>query len=245
MRVARFSRAEFLASYWNYRPGEHVSLIGPTQQAGKTRMLFDLLGATDWSWCSVPPTVLVAKPRDSTVAAGTGRLGWEVTSRWPPRKKVFSAQPPGYAMWPKHLKDATVEQNNAHLRTAFEPAIQDHFWKGNSLIVADEVYYLSSVLGMDDLLIRHWTQGMGMGAGLWSATQRPSGTSGKPIPGFMYNSATHTFLARDPDKRNRQRFAEIGGVDPELIEYTTMNLAPFQFLYIHRAGPYMAIVEAA
>lgn len=243
--VARFTRADFLESRWDYRPGQHVNLIGPTQQAGKTRMLFDLLDATDWSWCSTPPVMLVAKPRDATVAAGVGQLGWETVDRWPPRKKVFSDPPPGFAMWPKHLKDATVEENNAHLRAAFEPAIKEPFWKGNSLVVADEVYYLSSVLGMDDLLVRHWTQGMGMGAGLWSATQRPSGTTGRPIPGFMYNSAHHTFLARDPDKRNRQRFAEIGGVDPEMVEWETMRLRPFEFFYIRRDGPYYGIVEAA
>lgn len=245
MRVARFSRAEFLESRWNYQPGEHVSLIGPTQQAGKTRMLFDLLAATDWSWCSVPPVLMVVKPRDATVSAGVARLGWETAARWPPRRKVFSPQPDGYALWPKHLKNASTAENNAHLAAAIRPAIDHAFWKGDSLLVADEIYYLCAVMGMEDVFTRHWTQGMGMGAGLWSATQKPSGTQGASIPTFMYNSVTHTFLARDPDQRNRKRFAEIGGVDPQLVEDITMSLPPYQFLYIHRAGPTMCIVEAA
>ena len=243
MRIARFTRAEFLAERWDYRPGEHVSLITATQN-GKTTMVFDLLRHTDTSWCSIPPTMLVAKPKDPTVAQGLEAVGYEEVDTWPAPKKWFAEKPLGYGFWPKHLRDADEETNNAHLAARFRPVIHDLFWRGNSILVADEQYHLCAVLNMQSQMTRHWTQGMGMGAGLWSATQKPSGTQQGTIPSFMYNSPTHTFLGREPDHKNRQRFGEIGGVDPKLVANTVMDLQRFEWLYIHRDGPMMCVIEA-
>jgi hypothetical protein len=241
--MERFTRAEFLAERWAYRPGEHVSLICPTQN-GKTTMIWDLLKATDTSWCRRPPVMLVAKPRDPVVGRGLAALEYEEISAWPPRKKLFKDPPPGYGLWPKHLTDAPPEVNDAHLAGKFRPAVNELFWGGNSVLVADEQYHLCAVLGLQAEMTRHWTQGAGMGAGLWSATQKPSGTQQGTIPSFMYSSPTHTFLGRDPDERNRKRFGEIGGVSPKLVENHVANLRRFEWLYIHRDGPTMCVVEA-
>lgn len=243
MRIARFTRQEFLQERWDYRPGEHVSLITATQN-GKTTMILDLLRHTDTSWCSTPPVILVAKPKDPTVADGLAGLGYEEIDRWPPPRRWFAEQPDGYGFWPKHLRGVDAKTNNAHLVAKFDPVIQELFWKGNSILVADEQYHLCGVLGMQEQMTRHWTQGMGMGAGLWSATQKPSGTQQGTIPSFMYNSPVHTFLGREPDERNRKRFAEIGGVDPKLVAETVRELQRFEWLYIHRDGPKMCVIKA-
>lgn len=242
MLVARFTREEFLGDRWDYRPGEHVSLIAPTQN-GKTTMMFDLLRNTDSSWCTTPPVMLVAKPKDPVVARGLEGLGYVETPSWPPRKKWFHEKPAGYGLWPRHLKDVESSVNNAQLAGKIRPAIRDLFWRGNTILVADEVYHLCAVLGLSEQLTQHWTQGAGMGSGLWSATQKPSGTQQGTVPSFMYNSPTHTFLGRDPDERNRKRFGEIGGVDPRFVGDTVKNLRKYEWLYIHRDGPTMAIVE--
>jgi len=241
MYLARFTREEFLRERWNYQPGEHVSLITPTQN-GKTTMLFDLLKWTDTSWTTIPPTMLVAKPRDATVARGLDALDYREVRAWPPRRRPWQDEPPGYGLWPAHLRGATPAENNAHLAAAFRPALQDLFWKGNSIAIADEMYHLCAVLDLQEEMTRHWTQGAGMGSGLWSATQKPSGTQQGTIPSFMYSSPTHTFLGRDPDERNRKRFGEIGGVSPRDIENAVMKLDRFEWLYIHRDGPMMCIV---
>lgn len=246
MRIARFGREEFLTSRWDYRPGQHVSVIAPTQN-GKTTWLFELLRNSDTSWCSVPPVMLVAKPQDRVVAAGLEDIGYAETPRWPPRRRRGwwrEEEPAGFGLWPRHLKDVEPEQNAAHLARAFRPALQDLYWKGNSICIADEVYHLCVVLGLSTQLTQHWTQGGGMGSGLWSATQKPSGTQQGSIPSFMYNSPTHTFLGRDPDKRNRDRFGEIGGVDAKFLSETVLKLQKYEWLYIHRDGPWYAIVEA-
>jgi hypothetical protein len=243
--VQVFTRAEFLRERWDYGPGEHVSMFGPTQLAGKTRLMFDLLGSTDTSWCRVPPTMLVAKPQDKVVAAGIERLGYTETDRWPPRKSWFGGPPPGYAFWPKHLKNVAPEANDEHISRQFRPAFHNLFWKGNTLTVADELYHLLAVLKLYGDVNRSLTQGHGMGSGLWFGTQRPAGTQQGSLPGFVFNSPTHTFLSRDPVKTNRKRFGEIGGVPEEITEEATRVMPPFNWLYIHRRGPKMCVIEAA
>ena len=243
MRVARFTREEFLSTYWDYRPGEHVSLITPTQN-GKTTMIWQLLAHTDTSWCRIPPVMLVAKPQDPIVARGLQDAQYREIRTWPPRRPPWRDEPDGYGLWPRHLKGAAPADNNAHLAAAFRPALRDLFWRGNSITLADELYHLCAVLDLQEEMTRHWTQGAGMGSGLWSATQKPSGTQQGTIPSFIYSSPTHTFLGRDPDERNRKRFGEIGGVSPRDVEKTVLGLGKFEWLYIHRDGPTMCIVGA-
>lgn len=243
MLIKRFAREEFLQEYWDYKPGEHVSLIAPTQN-GKTTMIWDLLKHTDTSWCTVPPVMLVAKPKDPVVHRGLEAMNYREVHTWPPRKAPWSETPDGYAFWPKHLKSVSSADNRAHLLPKFRQVINDLFYRGDNILVADEQYFLCGFLGLSEEMTRHWTQGMGMGSGLWSATQKPSGTQQGTIPSFMYNSPTHTFLGRDPDEKNRKRFGEIGGVDTRMIEDAVKSLRKFEWLYIHRDGPTYCIIEA-
>lgn len=206
-------------------------------------MLWALLSATDTSWCVRPPTMLVAKPKDRVVAQGLVDAGYQEIGGWPPPWRPPWKDPPaGYGLWPRHLTTVAPAVNDTHLARTFRRALHSQFWQGNSITVADEAYHLCGVLDLSPELTRHWTQGGGMGAGLWSATQKPSGTQQGAIPSFMYSSPTHTFLGRDPDERNRKRFGEIGGVSPKLVESAVMSLRKYEWLYIHRDGPTMCIV---
>lgn len=244
MRVARFERQEFLEERWSYRPGEHVSLITPTQN-GKTTMIWSLLAHTDTSWCRTPPVMLVSKPKDRVVAEGLEEAGYKELPSWPPPARPPWREPPdGYGLWPRHLQNVEAEVNDAHVAAKLKPAVNQLFWSGNSILVADEIYHLCAVYNLQVQMTRHWTQGHGMGAGLWSATQKPSGTQQGSVPSFMYSSPTHTFLGRDNDERNRKRFSEIGGVSPKLVEETVMSLRKYEWLYIHRDEPTMCIVGA-
>lgn len=243
MRVARFARDEFLAERWNYQPGDHVALITANQN-GKTSMIFDLLAHTDTSWCAIPPTMIVAKPQDLVVATGLENLGYQEVDQWPPPKRWFSEQPPGYGLWPKHHVHDDEEENYAQLAQVVRPAVHEMFWRGNSICIADEIFHLCALMNMSSQMTRHWTQGMGMGAGLWCATQKPSGTQQGTIPSFMYNSQTHMFLGRELDERNRKRFNEISGVDSRIVSETVLGLKRYEWLYIHRDGPTMCVIEA-
>lgn len=240
MALLRIPREEFLASYFGYRPGEHVSLIGPTQAAGKTTLAYQLLERA--ASPSLPAVALVMKPRDRTVSAWTERLGWREVNTWPPHRWPWQDRPAGHTLWPRHTM-TDVGADNAHLADQFRRAILDTYKRGNGIVFGDEVYGLCVELGLSPELTAMWTRGGGMGAGLWSATQKPSGTQAGSIPSFVYNSATWTFLSRDPDKRNRDRFAEIGGVDGRYVGDIVLTLQKYEFLCIHRDG-YMCIIGA-
>lgn len=250
--LARIDRDDFLKNYWDYQPGEHVTSIMPTG-GGKTHMNFQLLQHTP-----IPATVLVMKPRDAVPAEWTQRLGYKEVQKWPPSKPwPWQEKPPGYTLWPKQsLTDLDADDNL--LRTQFEKALLHAYRNGDQIVFADEVGGLCD-LRLQKHLKALWMRGAGMGAGLWAATQKPSGDQGGPaVPTHMYSAATHLFLGYDRTKRNRERFGEIGGVDGRLVEETVMSLRlhPINVhgvtkhvseqLYIKKGGPagaYMCVIQ--
>jgi hypothetical protein len=245
-RIRRFSRGEFFSRRWRYKNGEHVAIIAPTQD-GKTVLGFQLLKITTKP--TLPGIVLVMKPRDPTPAVWTKHLGYPELPAWPPPKPYpWQAQPSGYTLWPRHT--FIVEVDNEHLSEQFAAAIQWAYKRGNCIVFADEIYGLLAELdGLQDDLIALWSRGGGMGTGLWAATQRPAGSAGHGVPGFMYSNSTHLFFGKDPDKRSRQRYGEIGGVDAQLLEAVVLSLRKYEFAYVHRGdangGPYICILEAS
>lgn len=255
MRVARIPREVFLRDHFDYQPGEHASWIEPTQ-GGKTHLAYQSL---DKAMCQHPDlrTVsLMPKSRDPATWSWAERLGLEIIDSWPPRKRLFREQPRGYVLWPKHLKGVAPEVNRAHLAGMFRPCLADQFRQGSSITFADDVYNLAVILGLNMDLEEFWTAGSGGGAGLWATLQKPSGTvGGGAVSSFAYNSPTHLTLGYDPDARNRKRFSEIGGgVDPDIVSETVMGLRPIRIqtpggiknisekLYIHKGGPYLAVI---
>lgn len=244
-RVRIVSRTRFFRRMWKYKAGECVTFLAPMQD-GKTTLAFQLLERT--ARASLTALVLVMKPRDATPASWTRHLGFHEVPTWPPPNKwPWQDKPTGYTLWPRHTFNASVD--NAHMSVQFKNALQWAYKRGNCILFADEVYGLVAELdGLTEDLIALWSRGGGMGVGLWAATQRPAGSQGKGVPGFMYSNSTHLFLAKDPDKASRRRYGEIGGIDPQLVEAIVMKLQRFQFLYIRKAdqfgGPYLCIIEA-
>lgn len=239
-------RRQFLEDYWHYVPGRHVAFVAPSQD-GKTTLAFQMLKYTATVEC--PALVLVMKPRDATPAAWTAHIGFLEVPTWtdgPPRRWAWQDPVTGWTLWPPHT--FTIAVDNHNLTKQFRAALEWAYARGDCIVFADEVYGMVAELGLTDELIALWSRGSGMGAGLWTATQRPSGSQGKGVPGFMYSNASDLFLSRDPDKRSRQRYGEIGGVDPRLIEAIVLTLKRHEFLWISRGdgagGPYLAIIEA-
>lgn len=245
-RIRRFDRGSFLQRRWKYKPGQHVTFLAPTQD-GKTTLAFQLLEQTTSP--ELPVTVMVMKPRDPVPAAWGKHLRYPEVASWPPRKPYpWEDKPAGYVHWPKH--SFNVAADNEHLSAEFAKSLQSAYRKGNQIVFADEVYGMVAELdGLQDDLIALWSRGGGMGTGLWTATQRPAGSAGHGVPGHMYSNSSHLFLSRDPDARSRQRYGEIGGVDPRLLAEAVLRLHRYEFLYVQKAdergGPYIAVVEAS
>lgn len=227
-------REAFIEEYWDYQAGEHVLFAAPTQ-AGKTTLAFQLLGET--ATPELPAIVLVMKPRDPTVRKWVDHYkaedGWREVKTWPP---IARGKRSGYVLWPRHSFD--IKRDNPELKKQMQQAIKDSYKRGNNILFADEIFGLTNELDLDDDVEAVWSRGSGMGAGVWAATQRPA-----HIPLLAYSSARHVFLANDPDRRDRIRFGEIGGVDPRFIEEIVKGLPKYHWLYIGRDGPVACIIQ--
>lgn len=254
MKITRFDRATFLRHHWHYEEGEHLYAAEPTQQ-GKSFFLGQLLEVAlprleDTRFCSLMP-----KPRDPATSYWAPRLGLKVIDHWPPPGHFPGRAPAGYVLWPRHHKNLKPADNWAQLRAKMQPALSDQFWKGHSLTLADDAHTAAVRLDLNDQFEQHLTDGGGMGAGLWLANQKPSGSVATgSLTSFAYSQPTHLIFGHDPDKRNIRRLSEIGGVDPDLVAWTVQRLPMHQIatpqgvknisekLYIHKGGPWMCVV---
>lgn len=226
--IVRFGREEFLADRWHYRAGEHVTFIAPTG-AGKTTLMYQLLEVTAHE--DLPAVVLVMKPRDTTARDFTKRNGYRRVTTWPPAPSIWQpGKRAGYTLWPRHQM-YDPRSTREHQARVFGYAMLDCYAKGSKIIAADELYSLDNELDLGEELVCVWTKGRSMDCGLWGATQKPS-----HVPLWAYSQATHLFLSYDPDKRARDRFREIGGMDPKLVEAGVDRLDEFEWVYVHRKG---------
>lgn len=232
MTLATFGREEFLSTRWRYRAGEHVTFLGPTG-VGKTMLGLDLLRRTTHP--RLPGLVLVMKPRDPVVERFAREAEYTRVRTWPPPWRPWRADPPGWVVWPRVSFDPAADDEE--MERQFGTALVDSYRRGNRIVFGDEVYGLSEELGLRRPLVTLWTRGRSMGTGLWSATQKPS-----HIPTWAYNQAEHLFLHYDPDKRNRDRFEEIGGIESRLVQDIVMSLPKYHWLYVRRDGPAMCVI---
>jgi hypothetical protein len=233
--ITRMGREEFLESGWDYNSGEHVTILGPTN-SGKTYLAYQLLDAT--ATPKLPAVVLVMKPRDATVDKWAKTVKFRKTRTWPPAPSIWRAneRPRGWVLWPRFTMDP--DRDDAELHRQFRRCLLDSYKRGNRIVFGDEAYSLSDELDLDKELVTLWTKGRSMDCGLWCASQKPT-----HIPLWAYSMAEHLFVHNDPDKRARQRYDEIGGVDPRLVESTVMGLKRHEFLYIRRRDGAMAVIE--
>jgi hypothetical protein len=226
-------RQTFFDYYWEYKAGEHVTFLGPTQ-TGKTTLSFQLLGCT--AMPDLPAVILVVKPKDGTVTKWAKRFDYRIIRDWPPPPHYRVIKPKGYVVWPRHSFNSN--QDDAKHSAIMHRAINGCYKSGDKILFADETWGLTKELGLERELNRVWSRGAAMGCGLWSASQRPFA-----IPQLAYSSAEHLFVCNDPDERDRKRFSEIGGVDPKLVSAVSLSLQKYQWLYIRRTGPELCIVD--
>ena len=256
-----FDLETFRAKHFDYRPGHHLAVFGPTQISGKSTLSFALLEAVKRFQPDIGVITLCMKHRDRVIAHWTKRLGFREVPSWPPARKFgelkpFGQPPPGYTLWPPQtLTDP--ESDNERLQREFVKAIVHNRSHTPSITHANELYGLLAELNkartraglplvsMRQLLTAVITRDSIAGHGLWFESQKPSGTQGISIPGFFFNSSEHMLLAKDGEERNRKRYGEIScGIDPAEIERETLKLDRHSWLYIRRSGPEWAVIDA-
>ena len=237
------SRAEFASSRFDYKPGEHVLFGGPTQRAGKTTLAFALLEHVATPQC--PAYIAVSKPKDPTTEKNAKRLGYRFVKDWPATKKLnefWDGPPPGYVIWPTF---GDMYTDTARCAAVTERLLADRYSAGvknkHGILVMDDTYVKAKLMGLDKSMTQHLAMSGAMGIGEWVFVQRPMGSGGTAI--WAYSQASHIFIAPDPDKKNRARYDEIGGVDPQLVADVSQSLTRYQFLYISRDG-YICVVDS-
>ena len=232
--IVTFSREEFLADYWSYTAGEHVTFLGRTG-SGKTHLKWQVLAHT--ATPEVPALVLASKPKDATTTKWSKSLGFRVVRSWPapPDPRRLIAKPAGRVLWPKHTFDP--DHDDAVQAAMFRAAMLEAYRRGNQIIDVDEMLDMKD-LKLETEMRTLWTRGRSMGTGIWAGTQQPF-----HVPTHAYRQAEHLFIGTSPDKRSRERYDEIGDGDSRQISAWVMNLKKHQFLYIRRTGPAVCIVD--
>jgi hypothetical protein len=246
IEIIEFDRREFLEDIWDYKPGDRLSIIGPSE-AGKTFLSYQLLDYTATQ--ELPAVLLVMKPDDETVEEWDRRLGFRRIKSWPPPPvPMQSKKPRGWTLWPPHdLKD--FAGTNLRMYQEFRKAFIGVYghrktrW-GRKLdgmvLFADELAGLDDELGMELEIKMMYSRGRSMKAGIWGATQRPV-----DVPRLAYSSANHLFLAYMPDEGDRKRFGEIGGgIDSKMIDQICLRLPQYWWLYVRRSDRSLCIVRA-
>lgn len=243
--VPRISRAQFLEEVWDYGPGQHVTLLGPTQR-GKTTFTLQLLGQTISP--QLPCIILAGKPpgRDDTMAAAAKTLNLRVVEEWPPVRTLRDRNRNGFVLRPKHsMKD--LDADNANLQTQYRKALMSSYASKKPVImVCDEAHHVQNDLKLkkecESILMR--------GAPVvaeWSLIQR-----GMYMSYHCYAAPEHVFIFHDPDRSNQQRYKDLGGVDPKVVANLVENLKTYrtergnsisECLYIRRSGPELMIID--
>jgi hypothetical protein len=236
MKIVRIPRLDFIQNYFSYTAGDHATFLGHTG-SGKTYLKWQLLEYT--ATLDVPVTVLATKPRDRTTSEWMKNLGYPKITTWPPKPdpRRMLKKSPGQVLWPKHFNSGGADADDALHAQVFGDAMRGIYKKGDQIVDVDEMLDMVD-LKLETEMRTLWTRGRSMGAGIWAGTQSPF-----YVPQHAYRQAMHLFIANDPDKRSRDRYNEIGGIDSNIVKSTVVKLRTHEFLYICRTGPTVCIVE--
>lgn len=237
--VQEYARSYFLDEIFDYRTGDHLTIIVP-YGGGKTRLGLELLERAMSP--KRPALIFVMKGRDIEVSRFAKRNKLPIVRDWPPLPRsrlaaLFGEKPAGYVLWP--LETDNPELDDVRHAGIFRRALRRQYRTGDNITVTDETFSLEDEYKLTRDINRILTKGRSKGAGDWNFTQRAA-----YITKWAYQ-AQHLFLGFDNDVDAQRRLSEIGGgVDVELVREVLPTLGEFEFLYINRGDRTMCKILA-
>jgi hypothetical protein len=205
---------EFLTSFFQWRQGEHVALIGPTGQ-GKTNLLTQLLPLHPYV------VVFATKPRDESMIRLIRSGDYVPITRW---RSMDPDKYPRRVLWP----DAMSLDSEQKQKEVFRDAMARIYREGGWTVAIDELWYVNNILGLTREIKTYLLQARALGISLLMATQRPAW-----VPLEVYDQSTHLFFLRDNDETNLKRLSGISFRSADLIRSVIMDLERFQVLYVN------------
>jgi hypothetical protein len=209
---------------FDWRQGEHVSLIGPTG-TGKTTLAVQLLDRRRYV------AAIGTKPTDSTLDYLKGSQGYREVTELPSEGK-----PPRVIVWPRtRTVDRAAKKRQAEqIRRTLDQA----FGAGSWCIFVDELAYVARTLNLRDELTDIWQQGRAVGLSLIGCTQRP-----RWVPLDAYSGASHLFLWRTNDRQDIARLAGLNGADSAAVQAIVPQLPRYDVLYVDTRTGELAITR--
>jgi hypothetical protein len=208
-RWAQFRR-EF-----DWKQGQHVTLVGPTE-AGKTSLALDILPERDFV------VVLATKREDDSLYPRLRREGFvmqdelDLDHKKTP-KIIF--RPPLRTPDTKGL----LEQSER-----FSECLLEIYEVGHWSLYCDEVRYLTEKLKLTSEMDTLWLQGRSLGISIMCATQRPVS-----IPVNAFAMASHIFSWEMYRHDDINRVAEYAGARYNEVRYALPRIPEHETLYIN------------
>jgi len=255
-------RQQFVQDFAEGYTPAHVTFIGPTQR-GKTTLCFELLHATLAKHPRWRLVVLHGKirGRDHTIEDWSKKSNYRVVHSWPPgvaiRPKHWKRNVHGYILRPLRKEESAAAEERL-LKKEFGKAIRHGYHSTGSkkdkvvITLVDERAQADKDLRMSSDLDAPLQRGLPDNPE-WNNIQR-----GKWVSYHCYDAPEHIFIFKSDDAGNRERYAELGCADPDVIESALENLQVqkiqtgklasqqstiSQALYIRRSDRFMCIVD--
>lgn len=201
-----------------------MSIIGPNG-TGKSTLELELLRIRRYV------VFIMTKPTDASIERKLDKLGYVRVSAWP---KNLPDDVDRYLLWPPGAGEMSREAMMKQ-RVVIRDALQRIFKgprggePGRWCVCIDEARYVAdpAYLGLRREVNQLLIQGRSLKIAVVLGFQRPAW-----VPAEAYDQPSYLFIAQDNDRRNVQRFREIGGVDGERVAATIQNLRQYEWAFI-------------